>query len=126
MNDRFTKSSMTVTLLLGGLATMYFLTDGLKSGLSVAGGVFFSLANLLLLWKLIQELITTGERSGVNIAGVAVLKFIVLWGAFIAVMALGWASPIHLGIGFTILLFVFAMKGFGQWLIDYFKSSEEG
>jgi Kef-type K+ transport system membrane component KefB len=116
---------MTVTLLLGGLATMYFLTDSLKSGLSVAGGVFFSLANLLLLWKMIQELITTGERSGVNVAGVAVLKFIVLWGAFIAVMALGWASPIYLGIGFTILLFVFAMKGFGQWLIDYFKSSEE-
>ncbi len=116
---------MTVTLLIGAFATMYFLADSLKSGLSVAGGVLFSLANLFLLWKLIEELISTGEKSGANIAGVAVLKFIVLWGVFIGVMALNWASPIHLGIGFTILLFVFAMKGFGQWLIEYFKSSEE-
>ena len=119
------KSSVNATILIGGLITLFFLRDGLKEGLSIAGGVLFSLLNLYLWWRLIQEIITPTKRSGRNIAGVAVLKFFVLWGAFIAVMAFDWASPMHLGIGFTVLLFVFAMKGFGRWIVDYFNLKPE-
>lgn len=124
MNDRFVRSSINATLLIGALVTLYFLMQDLRDGLSVAGGVLFSIANLYFLWKLIEEIITNEEKKSSNIAGLVTLKFLILWGLFIAVMAFGWASPLHLGIGFTVLLFVFSMKGFGQWMIDYFGSSD--
>ena len=125
MEDRFVKSSINATALLGGLLTLFFLGYGLKEGLSIAGGVLFSLANIYLLWKLIQEIITTEERSRKNIAGLVVLKFVVLWGVFITVMALQWGSPLHMGIGFTVLLFVFGAKGFGRWIIEYFEMGKK-
>ncbi|MBU1023977.1 hypothetical protein KKB99_06805 [bacterium] len=129
MNDRLVKSSINATFVVGGLLTVYFLTIGWQEGLSVAGGVLFSLANLYFLWKLIQEVITTEEKSKSNIAGVVFLKFIVLWGALIAAMAYGWASPVHFAIGFTVLLAVLALKGFGRWIVYYFnmtgKTTEE-
>lgn len=120
MNDRLIRSSINITILLGGILTLYFLQYGLKIGLSVAGGVLFSVLNLFLLWKLIQEIITNEPRSKTNIAGVVFLKFVILWGVFIAAMAFGWASPIHLAIGFSVFLFVVSMKGFGRWIIEYF------
>lgn len=120
MNDKLIRSSIKITILLGALLVVYFLQYGWKAGLSVAGGVLFSVLNLFFLWKLIQEIITNEPRSKTNIAGVVFLKFVVLWGAFIAAMAFGWASPIHLAIGFSVFLFVLSMKGFGRWIIEYF------
>jgi hypothetical protein len=120
MNDKLIRSSLKISIMLGVILTLYFLQYGLAVGLSVAGGVLFSVLNLYFLWKLIQEIVTTGPRSKTNIAGVMFLKFVILWGTFIAVMAFGWASPLHLAIGFSVFLFVLSMKGFGRWIIDYF------
>ena len=119
MDSRFVKSSIYITIFLGAILSMYFLQFTLKDGLSIAGGVLFSIGNIYLLWKLIQEIITTEQRSHSNIAGLLILKFVILWGAFIAIMALGWGSPIHLAVGFSVLLAVFALKGFGGWLVNY-------
>jgi Kef-type K+ transport system membrane component KefB len=121
MDNRFVKTSVIYTLILGVIISLYFIGVGLKQGLSVAGGMVFSLLNLWLMWKLIQETITLEDRKRSNIAGLVVLKFIILWGGFIALMALNILSPIHFAIGFTILLFVFSMKAFGRWMVDYFK-----
>jgi len=120
MEPKFLKSSINITIFIGAILSMYFLQFSLKDGLSILGGVLFSIANIYLLWKLVQEVITTEERNAGNIAGLVVLKFLILWGAFIAVMALGWGSPVHLAIGFSVLLAVFSLKGFGGWMINYF------
>lgn len=120
MNDKLIKSSVQITLLLGALLTLYFLFSDFKNGISIAVGVLFSLGNIYLLWRLIQETIKEGERSKKNIAGLLVLKFIILWGGVIALMAVNIVNPLFFAIGFSVILFVFAMKGFGSWFYSYF------
>jgi len=120
MNDKIIKSSVQITLFLGALLTLYFLFSDFKNGISIAVGVLFSLGNIYLLWRLIQETVKEGERSKKNIAGLLVLKFIILWGGVIVLMALNIVSPLFFAIGFSVILFVFAMKGFGSWFYSYF------
>jgi len=107
-------------LFLGALLTLYLLLISLKFGLSAAVGVIFSLLNIYLLSRLIRETIKEGERDKRNIAGLLILKFLVLWGGTIVLLAIGWIDPLFFAIGFSVILLVFALRGFGGWLYGYF------
>lgn len=125
INSKFIRSSLSVTLIIGGLLTLVVIFDtGLKEGLSLAGGVAFSLFNIYFLWLIIRETITTKKTSGAIVAFWIFMKFIVLWGGFITLMRLNIIHPIFFVIGFTVLILIFGMKALNRWLIEHYQLEE--
>lgn len=112
-------------LLLIGLAfCLYYL--GVYPALAIFTAGVWSMVNLMFLAALIRAAIRTDEVDKMRVAGLAILKFPLLYISGYFLLKVSVFDPIHLIIGFSVILAVVVLKVVSRALFGLDNKPQKG
>jgi hypothetical protein len=118
------------TLRTTGLILLAFLPFGIYyfgfySALAVFSGGVWGIINFIFLSSLVRTAIHPGEIDKLKVAGLALVKFPLLYVSGYFLLKVPQFEPLHLVIGFSLLLAVMVLKVLGRALLGLDEKSQE-
>jgi hypothetical protein len=110
------------TLRMTGIVLLVFLPFGIYylgfyPALAVFSGGVWGIINFLFLSHLIRAIVRSGDIDKVKVAGLALIKFPLLYLAGYFLLATESFEPVYLLAGFTVLLVVMSLKSLARALL---------
>ncbi len=116
---RTTGAVLLVVFLFG----LYYL--GFYTTLAIFSGGVWAIVNLIFLAAFIRTAIRPGEIDKLAVAGLALIKFPALYVAGYFLLTAGVFEPLHVVIGFSILIGVIVLKVIARALLGLDRSASE-
>lgn len=121
--QRTLKSTGIVLLLVLIFGTIYF---GFYDALAAFSAGIWSMINLLFLSALVRAAIRSNEVDKMNVIGLALIKFPLLYGAAYFLFTTEIFRPMPLFIGLSIVLAVMTLKAVGRAFLNLDVTNNEG
>ncbi len=120
--DRTLKTTGLVLLAFLPFGIFYF---GFYPTLAVFSGGVWGIINLIFLSSLVRTAIHPGEIDKLKVAGLALVKFPLLYVSGYFLLKVPQFEPLYLVMGFSVLLAVMVLKVLGRALLGLDEKSHE-
>lgn len=120
--DRTLRTTSLVLLAFLPFGIYYF---GFYPALAIFSGGVWGIVNLIFLSSLVRSAIHPGEIDKLKVAGLALVKFPLLYLSGYFLLKVQQFQPLHLVIGFSLLLAVMILKVLGRALLGLDEKFQE-